>query len=146
MVPNIASYSTLQYCHAILIALANCNQRKQCAIFTYAVEIIGCVDNLLRGRRSCPNIRCQAFDWPVLYSLVVSQSVRLYLQTCLQIILWTFEFCSWRFNTVTLLCIKLQYVHVGCNLLEQSAGFDCNYICYMSISSILKWKTEGSSI
>jgi hypothetical protein len=30
-----------------------------------------------------------------------SQSGLIYLQTCFQAMLWTYEFCSWRFNTVT---------------------------------------------
>jgi hypothetical protein len=68
---------------AMLVALANSNQCKEIEIFMYMqLQLLGVLTICLE---LYPNVRCQAFDWLVLY--LSSQSGLIYLQTCFQAML-----------------------------------------------------------
>jgi hypothetical protein len=81
---SVAGSIAILLCNiAMLVALANSNQCKEIEIFMYMqLQLLGVLTICLE---LYPNVRCQAFDWLVLY--LSSQSGLIYLQTCFQAML-----------------------------------------------------------
>jgi hypothetical protein len=146
MVPNIASYIAVLSCNI------DCSSKLQptqtmCNFYVCSWNYWVCwqfVERPVVPKYQMPSI------WLACFVQSGSQPVSQTLFTNLLanhimnfwILQLTVYYCYGTLHKVAICSRWLQFA-------RQSAGFDCNYICYityMSISSILKWKTEGSFI